>query len=357
MQTTLFRLFACTALCSPLAVRALTINVDFSDDTTGFFAQTPLAEAAVLKAAADLGAAIAPNLAPVTTNSFTGTNGDATVTMAWHLNYTNPDTGVQTSLSSFSFPANTVRIYAGVRPLSSATDNNLGEGGAGGAGVKIGYSYVDPKQIPGALALAQAASNAVNARGGGAIQGTLSKPLVVGGVTSNYSLPYGTMIGDIAFNDDPLKTGSKDSAAALANYWHYDPNTPVEANKFDFYSVALHELMHAIGFGTSQTWNSLASGTTWLGAHGNAVHGGSGVNLVSTDGHINAGIAAHRLSDGSIQSPSMIDFAFPGLRRTLTDYDVAFLNDLGYALVPEPGSAALLLTGGVLFARRIRRRP
>lgn len=48
----------------------------------------------------------------------------------------------------------------------------------------------------------------------------------------------------------------------------------------------------------------------------------------------------------------------PGL-RTLSSYETGILQDIGYTIVPEPGSAALCLTGACaayLFHRR-RRKP
>jgi hypothetical protein len=45
--------------------------------------------------------------------------------------------------------------------------------------------------------------------------------------------------------------GTTDSASLLDSYWHYDHTSPVAAGQNDFYSVALHELLHSIGFGSS----------------------------------------------------------------------------------------------------------
>ncbi|MGK0187822.1 MAG: hypothetical protein ACI9R3_003613 [Verrucomicrobiales bacterium] len=46
-----------------------------------------------------------------------------------------------------------------------------------------------------------------------------------------------------------------------------------------------------------------------------------------------------------------------GVRKEITELDVAFLNDIGWiaAAVPEPGTASFLLLGAMVgFARRRR---
>ena len=53
--------------------------------------------------------------------------------------------------------------------------------------------------------------------------------------------------------------------------WHFDhttmPPTPMPPTpaKSDFYSVALHEIGHTLGFGASSEWTSFVSGTTFIG--------------------------------------------------------------------------------------------
>ena len=48
--------------------------------------------------------------------------------------------------------------------------------------------------------------------------------------------------------------------------WHFNSATNPTGGKVDFYSVALHELAHALGFGATNEWDSLVSGTTFIGA-------------------------------------------------------------------------------------------
>ena len=348
------RLALCLALilAGMRSAPGLNIQLDFSDDTTNFFAQTPLAKQALLKAASDLDAAILPTLGAVNTDTFMGTNGTATASIDWKLTYTNPTSGATVTLDTFQFPADTVTIYVGMQKLTGST---LGEGGPGAAGVNLGQSYSNANDWPGALANAQAASNTVMMRGHGPVMGSLSGSFPAGAVNANYNLSYGEMIGNIWFDDDTNNDGTIDSAATMAAFWHYDPTTAVEPGKNDLYSVALHEMLHAIGFGTSETWDDLANGTNWSGTEADTLQGG-GTGLITTDGHIASGVMGHRISDGGLQNPVMVPALTTGTRDSLTDLDLAFLRDIGYATVPEPSGTALAMVGlGITMGRRWRR--
>jgi hypothetical protein len=196
---------------------------------------------------------------------------------------------------------------------------------------------------------AEAASNAVMTRGSGPIIGSIDNTLF----GSPFSFKFGTLIGSLALDADTDDNGAFDSASTLDAYWHFDHTAPVPAGKFDFYSVALHEMIHTLGFGTSDTWDAQVSGTNWLGANVIALTG-SGADLV-TGGHITASVASFRLIDGAMQEAAMDPSLLRGTRKTLTQLDLAFLRDLGYVTVPEP-SAAVLLAVALLFTSQRRSR-
>jgi hypothetical protein len=99
----------------------------------------------------------------------------------------------------------------------------------------------------------------------------------------------------------------------------------------------------------------LQSGTTWLGGNAQALNGGSGLNLISSDGaHIAEGIMSPRVKDGVLQEAAMDPSILTGTRKYLTQMDLAFLRDLNYVTVPEPSVFAL--SGATLLCAAARRR-
>ena len=71
--------------------------------------------------------------------------------------------------------------------------------------------------------------------------------------------------------------------------WYFDPDITTDesfSNQFDFYSVAVHELAHVLGFGSAPSFNNLSSGGVFTGA---AVHDLFGSNPPLTpDGPLGA---------------------------------------------------------------------
>ncbi|MHA3772047.1 hypothetical protein ACXR0O_10970 [Verrucomicrobiota bacterium sgz303538] len=334
---------------------ALTIQVDYSYDAAAgnFFGLNPLAKAAVNQAAADLSAAVTSVLGAVPDDVFTGTNGDTSATFDWDLRFQNPSApGQMITLQDFSIQTGVLTVYVGMRPLSGAT---LGQGGTANVSVKAGASGFED-EVAGAVAQAEAASNAVMPRGAGPVVGSLSGSLTLGNATANYNLRYGALVGTLWFDNDANNDGAADPSATLANYWHYDPNTGVATGKNDLYSVALHEMMHVMGIGISQTWTNLVSGTTWLGPEAKLLNG-SGANLIASDGdHIRSGLLSPRLVDGFMQEVVMDPSLTVGTRKYLTLMDLAFLHDIGYASVPEPSVALMVACGVGLVSLGKRRR-
>ena len=344
----LLQLVSCTA------AQALSIQLDFSFDQANgnFFTSNQPARLALQAAAADLSTALFPALNSLSTDVFTGMSGGTTATLNWSLRFTNPSTGATEVLDTYNLAADQITIYVGMRPLLGST---LGEGGPGAAGISIGGSG-SPSNWDAALDNAESQSNAAMTRGRGPVIGQLTGSAPFGSAPGNYTLPFGIAVGNLWFDSDTDNLNGVDNAMRLEDYWHFNHTTPVAAGKNDFYSVALHELTHAIGLGGSQTWNSLiaANGTTWLGSAASALNGG-GANLVS-GGHIASGKISPRLSDGVFQEVVMDPTLTVGSRKALTQLDLAFLKDLGYATIPEPSTATLLLASlAALSLRRNRK--
>jgi hypothetical protein len=314
---------------------AITITVDYSLDSTGFFASNTAARNAVNAAASDISAAILPSLGAVPTDVFTGTSGSTTATLNWSLSFRNPVTDTTVTLNTFAFTADNITIYAGMRPLSGST---LGQGGPGGAGVQAGVSG-QTNEFQAAFNVASANSDTVMKREAGGLSGPIIGTLSGGNTDFSYTVKYAPIVGQMSFDNDADNNGSPD--ADLSTYWNFDHTNNSFAGKNDFYSVALHELLHSIGLGASESWNGLHAGTTWNGANAKALNGGSGLNLVSSGGD--------HIAD-SFMDPSLTT----GSRKFLTQMDMAFLRDLGYATVPEPSTVMLLGLGGLALLKRRR---
>ena len=328
------------ALAFAPSARAFTIVVDYTYDTNDYFANTT-AKAALEAAAADLSAVLTNTLGAVPSDIFTGTNGDTTATFNWNLAITHPTNGSTVTFNSFALAANEYRVFVGAQLLSGAT---LGQGGPGSAGFSLNGSGFSSEWV-GAMAAAESASNAALSRGSGAVIGSFSGGATLGDTTANYNLQHGLTYGNLWFDTDAD--------------WHFDHTTAVGAGKSDFYSVALHEIIHSLGAGGSVSWTANHSGTTWLGAEAVAENG-TGVGLLNpSQDHLASGTISATALGGANQEVVMSPTITTGTRKCLTELDLAMLRDLGFETaspVPEPASAAALAALAALAFGATRRR-
>ncbi len=300
------RALAALLLLAPLPLRALDIQFDYSFDSNNFFVGH-LDRQAVLEAAAQV-------FESRLTDALTGIA--PTVSNTWKANFPRPDTGVATSVAGPAIPAGVLRVYAGGRVIAGST---LGIGGPGGFSVKGSQSFVD----------------AVRARG------------QAGALPATGKTDFGPWGGAITFDSDAA--------------WYFDPN-PLTLESFgtqnDFYSVAVHELAHLLGFGAASSWDMFVSGAGFTGSASRAAHGGANVPLSAEDDHWADGTistVATPLVLG-LQPAAMTPSLFQGTRKYFTELDFAGLDDLGWQVaVPEPGALALLAVGSVLALGRRRR--
>lgn len=337
---------------------AFTLLLDYSaDDATSdaFFTARPTAKAALDAAAADISAAITSSLSAVdgtgspNVNSINGSSGSASVTADWSYSYTNPSIAGTVSLATPVVPANTVTVFVGMKNLGAGT---LGIGGPGGVGVGFSFSG-SGVDLTNAVNNMQTASNTYMGRGSGPTIGTVTGSL--GG--NPYSLLYGAGVGSLSLNIDTDGAGGADSLATLDAFWHYDHLAAVAGGKNDFYSVALHEMLHALGMGTADSWDNLVTGNDWGGANAIALDPGLGINLIDGDGsHIRDAFMSTSIYDASAQEAVMDPTITVGTRKRLTQMDLAMMRDIGWLTVPEPGRALLCLTGTVFILLRRRRK-
>lgn len=361
--------FAAAWTLSPKPAAGFTIALDFSSDTAtdNFFNSRPLAKAAVQAAANDLNAVLnASTLTAISSSGtpnatdITGTYGSTSVTATWQYDFADPSTGAATSLTTPSIAANTLTIFVGMNKIAGGT---LGSGSPSGATLSIGGSGFSSELVNATNAM-QSLSNSYMNRGGGPIIGSINDTISFdGSVTASYHLTYGAAVGTLWLDQDTNNDNVNDSLAQLDAFWHYDHTTAVGAGKSDFYSVALHEMMHALGVGASDTWTGLVSGTTWLGSNVKALNGGSGAGLIYSDGaHLASGLMSTNIYTGAAQEVAMDPTLTVGTRKQLTQMDVALLKDLNWqatATVPEPGALILFFSAGiaVILRRRSRQNP
>lgn len=336
MKSFLLNTICLTALTS--SVSAVTISLDYTN--IAFFdtgtADGLAARAAVDAAASDLSAAITSNLAAFTTYSHSGTApGGSSATLPGTLGYTNPDTDNPESFTG-SLAQNEFKVFVGARSLGGST---LGQGGPGSVGIAGGTgSIANDADFQIAVDNASSSFTSEFGRDSTVLASTLSGSFGSAAFTVN----YGPTIGNLWFDND----GSSD--------FQLDHTIPVVAGKVDLYSVAIHEILHALGVGTYNTWDAQISGVDWTGPEVIALLG-SGSGLIDLDGgHIADNTMSARLSDGVLQEVVMGPSITAGTRKELTELDLAFLRDLGFETVPEPSSTLMLALGS--FAFIIRRR-
>lgn len=317
--------------CVPAS--AITIQVEFESGVLFTSASDPTAKAAINAAAADLSAAITSTLGAVNNDVIANTVGQTTATFNFNAHYQNPATGAQIQVHDATVPANTVKMFVSVA--------NLIGGALGQGGPAFGYQLSGSSSggnlaanWPAALTNAANIAEVAYTRGGqGPIIGTFSGGATLGEVPATFTMDYGVGFGNLWFDVDTNNNGARDTDVALENFWHFNHTTAVAAGKNDLYSVALHEMIHALGVGTSNSWDDDTSGTTWTGSNVIALTG-SGANMVTADGnHVASGKLSQRITDGATQEVVMDPSITQGTRKSLTWLDLAFLRDIGFQTV------------------------
>lgn len=111
--------------------------------------------------------------------------------------------------------------------------------------------------------------------------------------------------------------------------WYFDPDLSTDADipgtDSDFYTVAMHEMGHVLGFGTADAFMELREEAPmrFTGPVSVTEHGGD-VPLSSSGAHLESGL----LSDG--QATLMDPSRAGGTRAPPTPLDIAVLVDLGH---------------------------
>lgn len=267
------------------ALANIDIQFDFSYDTLGFFSD-PIRIDALNAAAAVFETRFTDTLTAIDSS---GTNSFDAV----FFNPADPF-GDDVVLADQSVAADVIRVYVGGAHLGG---NALGLGGPGGYGC-------------GGLA---AFCGNVENRG----QGTVYGPAAT---------DFATWGGMISFNSTTA--------------WHFGlAMAGLDTHEYDFYTVAVHELAHVLGFGTADSFGNLVHGANFVGAS-------AGTVALHADGsHWAQGVGGW-VGD-SFQEASMTATIANGQRKHFTDLDFAAMQDIGWQVtaVPEIETWAMLLAG------------
>ena len=327
---------------SLVSAKDFTIVVDYTYDTNNFFASA--ASKVALQAAADrFSGIINSNLDAV------GPGGTGSGTGAgWRVGFTHPGTGASFQLSTAT---------------SSGTDPLFGFVGAADA---YNFSGLNADEW-----ILYAGGRPQGAAGSG---GT--------GTGTNFTSTFDDINGPMhrGFNDNTPSNSVSDLprwGGAISfdtgTSWNFDLNST--GGGVDFYSIALHEIGHALGLNSS--WNQWQDdgGGNYIGSEALAAYNAdNGTSLTSLN---QVGGSNDHWEDGTYES-----FLFPGgntvgtvpggtkqdllmepianfgglqQRFELTNTDVAALRDLGWSTVPEPSSAMTVLFAGAMIAMKRRR--
>jgi len=209
----------------------------------------------------------------------------------WQARFKHPSTGNDASLPNLSIPANELLVFVGARAIGV----EAALGNRGGFSASGQQSFVDT----------------VKARG------------QAGGLT-NPQTDVGPWGGAIAFD-----TGRN---------WYFGTSLAgIASNQIDFVTVAAHEFLHVLGFGTTQSFDTKIVNSKFTGAMATQEFGAP-VPMADAD---------HFANDITYRGvrPSMIPTINNAVRLLPTRLDYAAMNDIGWQLI----SPSARITGNKVF--------
>jgi len=269
-------------LLEPLEDRrllAVDIVFDYSLDTVGFFSAQERKDA-LERAAEVLEARLEDELTAITPG---GSN-------TWTAVISHPETGNQHDVVDLTIPADTLLVFVGARNIS-----NLGIGGPGGYQVSGTSQFVNNMVTRGQSGIATGSGDSS---------------------TNTDFAPWG---GNVVFDSDAS--------------WNYSTDPPA-AGVNEFYSVAVHELAHLLGVGTSHSWtNQINASGQFAGTHSVQAHG-SPIALDPTDSHWASGTDSTLPGTITVQETALDPEITVGTRKELTTLDWAALQDVGWEVAP-----------------------
>ncbi len=308
--TTVRTVWLVVAVLAAAPAGAVTLSIDYSYDTSNFFGSgNPQGAAAglqardTLEAAADYFSAILDDTfsAIQTPPTYYSQASNGVVVWEWSMHLLNPASGASVTRDNETVAADEYRIYAGARSLSGITK---GVGGAGGYGwSSTPTNTFSSAEINEVTQITNDFSNAVENR--------------------EETSGFANWGGSLAFDSDSSTT------------WHFDRSTPPTSGTADFYSVAIHELAHTLGFGGSDEWNARVSSSWFVGAAATAEYGSS-VPLSADKAHWASGTMSTVYGSTTSQEAAMDPEITAGTRKLFTALDATALTDLGWTVIAPP---------------------
>jgi hypothetical protein len=263
----------------------LSVRFDYSLDTGGFF--TSPARRALLSTAVDaVLAQLTDDLAEIRPS---GTN-------TWTATTQHPVTNAPVSIPNLIVNANEFVVFVGAQNFNSSQLGFGGPGGFQGSGSQAWLNTLASRGQTGALG---------------------SRPNDFG--------PWGGVM----------------SFSSTANWYFGTDPAGLGVGQFDFLSVASHEFIHVLGFGTSASWNQLVSGNQFTGANARSAYDATGNPPLSADRkHWAPGVTDG--GSGAIMTPILR----AGIRETVTPLDMAALDDIGW----QRGTSSVTVTGNHVYS-------
>lgn len=286
---------------------AITIQIDYTYDTTNFF-NTQAKKDAIEGVARFYGNLLTDSLLRIDPAQNPGNT--------WTTNFFHPATGALVTLTNPVIPADTIIVYVGARDLGGSVRGQGGPGGLGGSGFTPWFNLIRGRGNPGAVY-----SNANAA------------------LRTDFA-PWG---GSIAFDIDTT--------------WNFSLTQNLSG--LEFVTVALHEMGHVLGVGTASSWDNKVSGLTFTGAASLRANGSTPAAQSGGD-HYNGSLnseaygsfnTAHGSSRAVLMLPSVADDG--STIGVATDLDLAGLVDIGWEVTPPHALTATSLSpGGASFQWR-----
>ena len=258
----------------------LRVTIDYRFDATGFFQASE--RRALLQTALDsVASRFSDSLAAIQAG---GVN-------TWQAKLKNPSTGLDITVANLPIATNELVVFVGARSIGS----EAALGNRGGFSASGEQTFVD----------------AVKGRGQA---GALTSPQTDVG-------PWG---GAIAFD-----TGRN---------WYFGTSlSGIGSNQIDFVTVAAHEFLHVLGFGTTQSFDTKIVNSKFTGAMATQEFGAP-VPMADAD-HFGNDITYRGVR------PSMIPTINNAERLLPTRLDLAAMNDIGWQLI----TPSARITGSKVF--------